>query len=236
MLDDIKQTSFGEVPKEAPRNIEAPGESHLACVLLLDTSGSMAGEAIESLNKGINDFITQTAHDEKTCKRVDLAIIEFNDTARVVQDFVPIRHAEPVKLTAGGCTAMGQAINMAIDKVKQKNKDYAALGTPVYQPWIVMITDGAPTDDISLARQRINEEETKGTHGKLKFWALGVRGYHKETLQSLTKRCLELDGTNFEGFFDWMRESVAIISVSRVDDNPPLPPTPEDVHVIPPTW
>lgn len=218
---------------ENPLLLEEPIEPHLAFVLLLDTSGSMAGEAIESLNKGINDFITQIAHDKKTCKQVDLAIIEFNDTARVVQDFVPIRHAEPVKLTAGGCTAMGQAINMAIDKVKQKNRDYAELGTPVYQPWIVMITDGVPTDDISLARQRIVEEESKH---KLIFWAFGTSGCVKETLQSLTKRCLELDGTNFEGFFDWMRERVPIISFGRVAENPQLAPLPDPVHAIPKDW
>ena len=221
---------------ENPLLLEEPIEPHLAFVLLLDTSGSMAGDAIESLNKGVNDFITQTARDEKICCRIDLAIIEFNDTARVVQDFAPIRHAEPVKLTAGVCTAMGQAINMAIDKLKQRNKVYAALGTPVYQPWIVMITDGAPTDDISLARQRINEEETKGTHGKLKFWALGVRGYHKETLQSLTKRCLELDGFDFGGFFDWMERALSGFFSPVVDDNPQLAPLPDSVHVIPENW
>ena len=46
----ISQISF-----ETPR-IAALSEPHLACVLLLDTSGSMAGAPIDSLNRAIEDF------------------------------------------------------------------------------------------------------------------------------------------------------------------------------------
>ena len=99
-----------------------------------------------------------------------------------------------------------------------------------------MITDGAPTDDISAARQRILDEENKGSHGKLKFWAVGVPGYSKETLQSLTKRCIALDEAKFSGIFDWMSESMVAISVSRVDENPQLPNLPEGAQVIPTDW
>ena len=99
-----------------------------------------------------------------------------------------------------------------------------------------MITDGAPTDDITSARQRIIDEESKGAHGKLKFWAVGVPGYSKETLTSLTKRCIALNEANFNGIFNWLSESMVTISVSSVDENPRLSNLPEDAHVIPDTW
>ena len=168
---ELNQTTFNEVPGGG---IAAPGEPHMACVLLLDTSGSMSGAPIASLNKAINDFKEQTSMDELAQKRVDIAIIEFNDSARVVQDFTPLPQLQPVTLSATGCTAMGAGINLAIDKVKERNRFYNDMGTPCFKPWIFMITDGAPTDDISAARQRILDEESKGSHGKLKFWAVGV--------------------------------------------------------------
>lgn len=174
--------------------------------------------------------------DELAQKRVDIAIIEFNDTARVVQDFTPLPQLQPVTLSAAGCTAMGEGINLAIDKVKERNGFYASMGTPCFKPWIFMITDGAPTDDISAARQRILDEENKGSYGKLKFWAVGVPGYSKETLQSLTKRCIALDEAKFSGIFDWMSESMVAISVSRVDENPQLPNLPKGAQVIPTDW
>lgn len=228
---DITQTPFAEEPRVA-----APNEPHLACVLLLDTSGSMAGDAIDSLNEGINNFIKKTAADEIAQKRVDVAIVAFDDEPRIELDFTPICQMEPVRLTAGGCTAMGAAINKAIDMVKERNRFYVTLGTQCYQPWIFMITDGHPTDDITEAAERIRTEESKGTHGKLKFFALGVEGYDKETLFKLTKRVMELDDTDFTGIFNWLSESVCLISVSRVDDNVPLQDLPENTHVVPKDW
>lgn len=85
---ELNQTTFNEVPSGG---IAAPGEPHMACVLLLDTSISMIGAPIDSLNKAIKDFKEQTSMDDLAQKRVDIAIIEFNDTARVVQDFTPPR-------------------------------------------------------------------------------------------------------------------------------------------------
>ena len=208
----------------------------MACVLLLDTSSSMSGDPINSLNKAINDFKEQTSLDELAQKRVDIAIIEFNDQARVVQDFTPLPQLQPVSLSAVGCTAMGEGINLAIDKVKERNRFYASMGTPCFKPWIFMITDGAPTDDISAARQRIIDEESKGSHGKLKFWAIGVPGYSQKTLTSLTKRCIALNEAKFDGIFNWLSESMVAISVSRVDENPQLSNLPSDAQVIPTDW
>lgn len=214
--------------------IIAPSEPHLACVLLLDTSSSMDGNAIVELNKAVCDFKEQTSMDELAQKRVDVAIIEFNDTARVVQDFTPLTQLQPVNLSATGCTAMGAGINLAIDKVKERNRFYNDLGIPSYKPQIIMISIGAPTDDISLAMQRISEEENKGTRGNLKFWALGVSGYNAKVLESLTQRSYALNEGNFIGFFNWFDEQgdVPVCYESPID----LPPLPSDAMVIPLDW
>ena len=82
-MEELKQTGFNETLNVGELS---PNEPHLACVLLLDTSGSMAGNPINSLNKAINDFKQQTSTDEYAKRRVDIAIIEFNSTARVIQE------------------------------------------------------------------------------------------------------------------------------------------------------
>jgi uncharacterized protein YegL len=216
--------------------IAAATEPHLACVLLLDTSGSMSGEPIKNLNEAINRFKEETSANEMTKKRVDIAIVEFSSDVRVVQNFSPIIAMEPVNLEAGGTTNMGAGIETAIDMVKERTKFYASLGTPMFKPWIFMITDGSPNHDISVAAMRIREEESKGTHGKLKFFALGVGNYDRDVLSSLSKRVIELSDMNFGGIFDWMSESMATISVSRVDEEPRLPNLPENARIIPSDW
>ena len=226
----LKQEIF-----EAPR-IAAPQEAHLACVLLLDTSGSMQGDSIASLNRALREFKDKVSMDEMAQKRVDIAIIEFNSEARLVQDFTPISQMKPITLKADGLTAMGAGINKAIDMVKDRNRFYNSLGTPVYKPWIFMITDGAPTDNIENAARRIQEEESKGTHGKLKFFALGVAGYDRATLFKLTERVMELSDTDFTGIFNWISESMVAISVSRVGDEVQLNPLPKNVTLPPKEW
>lgn len=227
-----QETFVDKQPKMA-----APNEPHLACVLLLDTSSSMSGQPIDSLNQGLQDFKQKVSLDELAQKRVDIAIVEFNSTARVVQPFTPISQMEPITLVANGQTAMGAGINMAIDMVKERNRFYSQNGTPCFKPWIFMITDGAPTDAdvLESARRRIQEEESKGTHGKLKFFALGVSGYDKKTLFSLTNRVMELKDTNFAGIFNWMSESMVAISVSRVGAEAPLPQLPENARKADPS-
>lgn len=233
-MPELRQTTFNEVPGVP---MSSPNEPHMAVVLLLDTSGSMYGEPIRRLNEAVSMFKEQTIMDELAKKRVDVAVIEFNDDARVVQDFVPLTQLQPVSLEAIGCTAMGKGINMAIDKVKERTHLYSSMGTPAFKPWIFMISDGAPTDDISAARDRIRDEETKGEVGKLKFWAVGVPGFSKEVLTSLTKRCIALDEADFTGIFNWLSDSMVRISDSQVGtDNIKLADLPSNAQVIPSDW
>lgn len=219
--------------QERPR-IAAVNEPHLACVLLLDTSGSMA-RSIDNLNNAINDFKKAVSMDELSKKRVDVAIVEFNDEATVIQEFTPISEMEPIKLTAGGLTAMGEGINLAIDLVRERSRFYRDIGIGCFRPWIFMITDGVPTDDIAYARSRIAEEESKGEYGKLKFFAVGVDNYDKDAMFMLTPRVIELKEANFEGIFNWMSESMICISASTVSDEAELPMLPEDARKADPS-
>lgn len=226
----LRQTDNYEMNGKA---ILAPSEPHRACVLLLDTSGSMSGASIASMNKAIRVFKEQISLDELAQKCVDIAIIEFNDTARVVQEFIPLLQLQPVSLSAVGNSAMGEGINVAIDKIKERSAFYNSIGTPFYIPWIIMISRGTPTDDISIARQRVIDEASKGSHGKLKFWAIGVSGYNQETLSSFTKHCIAID--DFINILDGFSFPNVIISPkTSVGEKPDFPelsgdwPIPED--------
>ena len=197
-----------------------PQEAHLACVFLLDVSGSMGGDPINNLNAAIKKFKNDVLMDELALTRIDVAIVTFESSIRVIQDFVPISRMEPIVLQASGSTKMADGINVAIDLVKDRNRFYKKLGTPCYKPWIFMITDGYPDidQDMEAVAERIRIEESKGSHGKLKFWACGVGQYDKTTMFKLTKRVIELKDYNFQGIFNWASESMVAISVSDVEN------------------
>lgn len=114
MSNEMMQRTFNEdvMPKILNAN-----ESHMACLMLLDTSGSMAGTPIDELNKGLNKFREDVCKDDTTKEVLDVAVVEFNSDKRVVQNFVPVPYMEPVNLGAGGGTNMSPAIRTAIDMV-----------------------------------------------------------------------------------------------------------------------
>ena len=54
-------------------------EPRCPCLLLLDVSGSMAGEPIAELNAGLKAFRDELAADELAGKRVEVACMTFGD-------------------------------------------------------------------------------------------------------------------------------------------------------------
>lgn len=201
--------------------IAAPSEPHMACVLLLDVSSSMEGLPIQSLNDAIAKFKQQVCQDPLARKRVEVAIVTFETHVKIVSDFMPIDQMPVITLEAGGQTHMAEAIQVAIDLVKKRTKEYQGVGVPCFKPWIFMITDGvsmSSPEAMAAAAARIQEEENKGSNGRLKFWALGVDDYDKDELFRLTNRVIELEQHEFTGIFDWLVDSMSAISKSQVGE------------------
>ncbi|MCX7735048.1 MAG: VWA domain-containing protein, partial [bacterium] len=126
--------------------IANPENPHCPVLLLLDTSGSMSGEKIQQLNEGIKIFKKQVQEDDIASKRVDVAVIAFDSNVKVIHEFSSIEDFEPQELEASGSTNMGEAILTGIDLVEKRKNQYKQKGIDYYRPWIVLITDGAPTD------------------------------------------------------------------------------------------
>lgn len=215
--------------------INSFGEPHLACALLLDTSDSMGkgNRAIDSLNEGIKRFKASVVSDPTAQKRVDVALITFSSRVEVISDFVPVNQMPTPDLMTGGMTDMAQGIQTAIDLVKRRTAMYQTLGTPCHKPWIFMLTDGKSTSgdsEMRAAAERIHQEEEKGSHGRLSFWALGIDNYDQNELFKLTNRVLELRNEDFTGIFDWLSESMSCISQSRIGDKVEFNSLPENAR------
>lgn len=230
MEEEMMQRTFNE---DVPTIVNA-SEPHMACLLLLDTSGSMGGGPIDELNASLNQFKAEVCEDKTTRDVLDIAIVEFNSVHRVVQEFVPVEYMEPINLRANGGTIMSPAIKTAIDMVNERSRFYRRSGTEPYKPWIIMISDGAPQDDISGIANIIKEMEESD---KLKFFSLGVQGYDSQTLHRLSgPKVMKLKGYNFSNFFDWVNKSMRSVSVSSPGEKPKGVPLPEDVDKDTDDW
>jgi uncharacterized protein YegL len=211
------------MPVGLPEFIENP-ENRCPVILLLDTSRSMSGPPIEELNRGLMAFKDDLLRDTQASLSVEVAIIQFGKTVKLVQDFVTVDEFSPPHLRADGLTPMGQAINYALDLLEQRKTTYKSNGIQYYRPWVFMITDGAPTDMWKNASKRLQEEEQAN---KLLFFTAAVEGADMDTLSYITPPArppVMLNGLDFSSLFIWLSGSMKRVSNGKVGDVIVLPP------------
>jgi uncharacterized protein YegL len=227
----MAENYYGDAVARAPISQQ---ENHLACVLLLDTSGSMHGTPIKNLTAAVNRFAREAGSGDLTGRRVDVAVVEFNSNINLVQAFRPLLEMEPVTLNAYGGTSMGLAVETAVTLVRERGKRYDELGVPKFQPWIVMITDGEPTDNIENAVAVVRDMDER--KGRIKFFSLAVGGANVSILQRFSKRVIKLEGFDFTGFFDWLCQSMSVIAASEVGDQVQLADLHQSTVPVPGDW
>lgn len=211
--------------EEAVEFAENP-EPRCPCVLLLDTSGSMQGPPIEALNKGLQAFKADLVKDPLASRRVEIAVVGFDNEIKLLHDFVTVDNFNPPTLTAQGQTFMGGAITKALEMIQARKTQYRANGIAYYRPWVFMITDGEPQGEpdnvVQLAVERLKREETEK---KVAFFAVGVENANMERLGSIVVRApVKLVGLNFVEMFVWLSRSMEKVAQSRTDEQVALPP------------
>lgn len=197
-------------------------------VLCLDTSGSMLGTKISELNAGVKQFFNAVLNDEIAKYSVELCIVTFSSSATKVLDFSSIEKQvdafSKINLVASGNTAMGQAVNMSLDLLDQRKREYQDKGVDYWQPWLVLMTDGQPTDDITSAATRVTQLINDK---KLTIFPIGIGdGVNMTRLKQFSpkREPLKLKGLMLSEFFNWLGKSVKSTSQSTPGTTVKLPP------------
>lgn len=192
---------------ESPVNYE----QKCLCVLVLDVSGSMRGEPIAELNKGLQDFYNEIQNNETTSQRLEVCLITFNQTVQILQQPALVENFTMPILTASGSTAMVDAVNAAIEIVADRKQWYRDQGLNYYRPWIILMTDGEPDEgqDVYGIGPRIKKDTEEKRYV---FLPIGIEGANKETLEALQGMPpLKLKGLKFMEFFKWLSASIGTI-------------------------
>ena len=202
----MEQIPFGT------NNFAENPEPRLACVLLLDVSGSMAeivsnagqdlgydiqsdGQTyravsggvsrIDGLNAGIQVYKEDLAADSLASKRVEVAIVTFGGVVQTVCDFTTAEEFHPPVLSASGDTPMGKAIRESVEMIRRRKDTYRANGISYYRPWLLLLTDGGPTDEWKSAADLVKQGEASKSFS---FFGVGVEGANMDVLKQICVR------------------------------------------------
>lgn len=199
----------------------------LPVFLLVDVSGSMRGEKIETVNVALKEMLNSFKKIENPKGIVKLCIATFgNSKVDVIKEMSVIKDDEHFELSADGNTPMGQAFESVVDMIEkhyeQSSRDYTST--------IVLISDGNPTDfagynaNVSQdeiiawpALSRLHSDKYTANATKL---AMGIgddvdvrilKGFTNNDSIPVIKA---KDNQTISKFFEWVTISVSVRSVS----------------------
>lgn len=206
----------------------------LPIYVLLDTSGSMRGEPIESLKVGLQTMTSSLRRDPYALETVWISVISYDLNARVLtpltdlESFVPPELPEPVTSP----TNLGEALQLLLERYQAEVKLSTSEAKGDWLPILIVMTDGAPTD-VMLYKQTAAKVADK-KFSRIVACAAGKRA-KIEPLKLLTKDVYSLetmDVASFSSFWKWVSSTIEAKSVGvslsdqdgGVDELPPPPP------------
>ena len=132
-----------------PFALDAVPRRVMPLIFLVDTSGSMDGAKIASLNTAVREALNDVGEISKNNSdaQIKVAVLEFSNGVQWMYP-QPIE-SESFKwqdLTANGLTSLGAAYSELNEKLS-KSQGFMTEPTGSRAPAMILITDGMPTDD-----------------------------------------------------------------------------------------
>lgn len=207
----------------------------LPVYLLIDTSGSMNGEPIESVRVGLDAMVDSLRSDPFALESAALSIITFDREAKVVLPLTMVDELQLPNITTpeSGPTMTGAALNLLCKQVDSEVVQSTPNRKGDWMPLLFIMTDGKPSDimDYKLAIPEVKKRNFSVIVG----CAAGMKA-KVEPLKELTDNVYTLDtmdSSSFKQFFQWVSQSVqeGNKSIGSVEDVE-LPPPPAEVNFI----
>lgn len=207
----------------------------LPVYLLLDTSGSMKGEPLESVKSGIAAMLGGLRQDPHALESLHLSIITFDREVKVVLPLSSLEslHLPEIVCPDSGPTHLGAALEVLCERVAAEVLKSGGEHQADWQPLLFIMTDGVPSD-IQLYQEMIPKVRALG-FASIIACAAGPKA-RKQDLQALADQVVALetmDGNGFLSFFRWVSASVAAGNVAAgAGAGLDLPPPPPEINLV----
>ncbi len=208
----------------------------LPVYLLLDTSGSMSGEPIESVKNGVQMMISSLRQNPQAIETTFISIITFDTTAQQIIPLTDLASFQMVDLKASGVTALGDALTLVSNCIEQEVSKTTLEQKGDWKPLVFIMTDGIPTDNWQKGLMEFKKYKTAFTI------ACGAgNNADISVLKQITNDVVSLDiadSTSISKFFLWVTASIGVSS-TKVEDYgkevqglKELPPPPSELNIV----
>lgn len=143
----------------------------LPVILLLDVSGSMFGDKIDTLYSAVNQMVEELNDESKKQEcGFKVAIFTFGAEVKLHTPYTDVKDlvGKIPPFDADGMTPLGAVLDLAKDMVEDKTVTKGRW----YKPAVVLVSDGIPTDDYEKPLRRFIEE---GRSAKCQRFSLGIQ-------------------------------------------------------------
>ena len=200
----------------------------LPVYLLLDTSGSMRGEPIESVKVGLQSMIAMLRNDPRATESVHISIIRFDRDVETLTELTPLSSfQQPALLTPdSGPTHMGMALEELCRRIDVElmadDEDWA-------DPLLLLMTDGSPSDKMKY-REMVERIKAR-KFGRIIACAAGAKAKTADlkTLADVVVSLDTMDASSFSRLFEWFFQGIHDLASRSVST---LPPPPAEVHIV----
>lgn len=183
---------------------------------IVDASGSMQGDKIQSLNYAIQSAVPamREAGDKNPNAQIFVRALRFSDAAQWhIAQPTPVQDFRWPDLAAEGVTRMGEALHVVAEELKSLQGEGRIL-----PPVLVLVSDGQPTDDFTAGLRELMAQPL-GKKAVRVAIAIG-QDADVETLQKFIghSELRPLQANNAEALVQYIKwaSTVAVTSASAV--------------------
>jgi uncharacterized protein YegL len=140
-----------------PYEVEAIPRRVMPLIFMVDTSGSMGGSKIASLNTAVREALNDVGEISKNNAdaQIKVAALEFSSGASWMYDqLIEAESFQWQDLTAAGLTSFGAACDELNQKLS-KSHGWMSEPTGTRAPAIILLSDGEPTDEYGHALEKL---------------------------------------------------------------------------------
>ncbi|MCL2742441.1 MAG: VWA domain-containing protein [Planctomycetaceae bacterium] len=182
----------------------------LPIYLVLDTSESMVGEPIESVENGLVAMLGALRKDPYALETAYMSVISFGTTAKQLVPLTELTQFQMPRLVLGSGTSLGKGIDLLEQRIAAEVKKNTAEVKGDFKPIVFIFTDGEPTGSWQSAADRM----MKNRHIQTVVVGTG-QDINLDVLRRISELVIlgkEANQETYAKFFKWVSASVATAS------------------------